>query len=639
MTYDFSKLSKDILLINSQSDFESYLESNFIEIERYFLNISDKELDEIKFDIEDFLYDLLDDKLIQKQNSKIVNAFLILLAEKFLQTSFIGAITIIADYLPQGATKLRLEASKLYLRVNDISKDYVNRCNDILTLLENSSKIDEYNTKAIRSFFYFYHTAIVQFQRVNNATFSKSLTELLVTNQPNYTFLQDSIISNFLKSVENIGLAQIVEKIKEQLSIINFKKSVCKIEDNVIQKENSEYSKALYTLQNPNFKSIRNVAYQYIQSIGDPIELYNNLQRGEKIIDDEKLLYKYLASFGGKHKDKLYSSFEVIIQKIQNEKFDIVDWGCGQGTATMLLIDYAKEHKINLDIENITLVEPSSLALSRALLHIDILKQKDYNLKSINSDLDCLDEKELDTKSTNKTLHLFSNILDIESFTLDNQFFKKVSQSYNSDAIFVSVSPYRNDKNNNRLDLFYKHFDENFDTELLSARDTDIGNSTRYEKIFEVKSPTQENIEEIRGEIEVVQSGYQLNILDELAKYENYVTPILNLELLENSINIDPEYAIFKIRKVAEVITSKIYSKYEKNTKQVSFNDKIRYLSYEKKDFDKTITNYVHTLRTIGNRGVHDNQSNQIKLKLDAHLMVVALISFIQELIDKKLLT
>jgi len=639
MTYDFSKLSKDILLINSQSDFESYLESNFIEIERYFLNISDKELDEIKFDIEDFLYDLLDDKLIQKQNSKIVNAFLILLAEKFLQTSFIGAITIIADYLPQGATKLRLEASKLYLRVNDISKDYVNRCNDILTLLENSSKIDEYNTKAIRSFFYFYHTAIVQFQRVNNATFSKSLTELLVTNQPNYTFLQDSIISNFLKSVENIGLAQIVEKIKEQLSIINFKKSVCKIEDNVIQKENSEYSKALYTLQNPNFKSIRNVAYQYIQSIGDPIELYNNLQRGEKIIDDEKLLYKYLASFGGKHKDKLYSSFEVIIQKIQNEKFDIVDWGCGQGTATMLLIDYAKEHNINLDIENITLVEPSSLALSRALLHIDILKQKDYNLKSINSDLDCLDEKELDTKSTNKTLHLFSNILDIESFTLDNQFFKKVSQSYNSDAIFVSVSPYRNDKNNNRLDLFYKHFDENFDTELLSARDTDIGNSTRYEKIFEVKSPTQENIEEIRGEIEVVQSGYQLNILDELAKYENYVTPILNLELLENSINIDPEYAIFKIRKVAEVITSKIYSKYEKNTKQVSFNDKIRYLSYEKKDFDKTITNYVHTLRTIGNRGVHDNQSNQIKLKLDAHLMVVALISFIQELIDKKLLT
>lgn len=638
MAYNFQKLSKDILIIDSQKDFDMYLESNFVEIEEYFLNITNDELDDIKFDIEDFLYDLLDNKLIQKQNSKIANAFLILLAEKFLQTSFIGAITILVEHLPKGATKFRLEAAKLYLRINDITKDYFIKSDGILSLIEESAKIDEYNTNAIKTFFYFIQSALGEFQRINNISLAKTFIEIFLKHQQNFSFLQDSIIKNFLNSISNLDLSQIIQKIKEQLDLINFKKSICQIDNYTIQKENSEYSKTLYNLPNADFTSIRNIAYKYIQSIGDPIELYNNLQRGEKIIDDERLLYKYLVSFGSKHKDKLYSSFEVIIENIKNEKFDIIDWGCGQGTATMLLLNYAKERNITLDIDNITLIEPSSLALSRAMLHIDVLKQKNYNVKAINSDLDCLNENNLETQSNNKTLHLFSNILDIESFILDNRFFKKVSQSFNTNAIFVCVSPYRSDKNNNRLDLFFNHFDENFNTELISSRDTDIGNTTRYEKIFEIKYITEEVIEEKRQEMIIVERNYHIDIIDELSQYTDIVVPILNLKILENSINADPEYAIFKIRKVAEIITTQIYSKYEDNEQIISFNDKIRYLAYEQKVFTKASTNYVQTLRTIGNRGVHGNEIDISKLRLDAHLMVIALISFIKEIKHDRLI-
>lgn len=638
MLYSFQKLSKDILIIDSQKDFDMYLESNFVEIEEYFLNITNDELDDIKFDIEDFLYDLLDNKLIQKQNSKIANAFLILLAEKFLQTSFIGAITILVEHLPQGATKFRLEAAKLYLRINDITKDYFIKSDGILSLIEESAKIDEYNTNAIRTFFYFIQSALGEFQRINNISLAKTFIEIFLKHQQNFSFLQDSIIKNFLNSISNLDLSQIIQKIKEQLDSINLKKSICQIDNYTIQKENSEYSKALYNLPNADFTSIRNIANKYIQSIGDPIELYNNLLRGEKIIDDERLLYKYLVSFGNKHKDKLYSSFEVIIENIKNEKFDIIDWGCGQGTATMLLLNYAKERDITLDIDNITLIEPSSLALSRALLHIDVLKQKNYNVKAINSDLDCLNENNLQTQSNNKTLHLFSNILDIESFILDNTFFKKVSQSFNTNAIFVCVSPYRSDKNNNRLDLFFNHFDENFNTELISSRDTDIGNATRYEKIFEVKYITEEVIEEKRQEMIIVERNYHIDVINELSQYTDIVVPILNLKILENSINTDPDYAIFKIRKVAEIITTQIYSKYEDNEQIISFNDKIRYLAYEQKVFTKASTNYVQTLRTIGNRGVHGNEIDISKLRLDAHLMVIALISFIKEIKDDRLI-
>ena len=638
MIFDFDKFSKDIASLHTQDDFSAYLESCFTELEEYLLNISDDEIQNIKFDIEDMLYDLLDNKLIQNHNSKTINAFLILLAEKFLQTSLIGAITIIDDYLPSGATKLRLEAAQLYLKVNDISKDYFDRCDQILNLLAESSKIDEYNNNAIKSFLYFYHNTLIQFERVNNQDLATTFISSLKQKKLSYQFLQDTQISALFEKNEKICIKQFITKIDNITSTIIYKKSICKMENSKVAKEIGTYAQTLKELTDPSFDKIRDVAGRYIQSIGDPDELYFRLQRGEAIIDDEQLLYKYLVSFGFKHKIKLFSAYDEIFGKIQSEKFDIVDWGCGQGTATTALLDYAKQKNTLLNIENITLIEPSSLALSRALLHIDILKQKKYKINPVNSDLDCLNAEDLQIKSTNRTLHLFSNILDIENFSLDTDFFKKVSQSSNTTSFFVCVSPNRNDKLNNRLDLFFNYFNENFDTELISSRDTNINGITRYEKIFEVKQISEVVVQEKREEIQVVQKSYQLDILDVLSNYSNYVVPILNMKILEDSINLDPEYAIFKIRKVAEVITTNIYSQYEENGKSISFNDKIRYLSYQKKVFDKTITNYVQTIRTIGNRGVHEEDRDINKQILDAHLMVIALVSFLNELIDKKLL-
>jgi len=636
--FDFQKLTKDISKIFTPEEFVEYLESYFSEIESYFESLEDGEIQAIKFDIEDLLYDLSDKKLIQIQNSQIVNAFILLLAEKFIQTAMIGAISIAYDYIPDGGVKKRLEASKLYLKVSDISKDYnTKKVLKILDLLEDSAQKDEYNTKAIESFLYFIESAFLQFQRVDTQALASEFLNEIVTLKPNFKFLQDGALSEFFDAIGNLDITNGLQLVKTLLHKIISRKPVCQIDSDEIKKEIGEYAYTLDTLQNYTFEAIRNISFQYIQSIGDPLELYERLQRGEKIIDDEKLLYKYMVSFGGKHKLKLESAYELIINKLQNIKFDLVDWGCGQATATMVLLDYAKKKNIKLDIENITLIDPSSLALSRGLLHIDKLKQKEYNIKAINSDFDCLDEEEI-ISSNNQILHIFSNVLDVESFSLDNNFFKKTSKALANDAIVVCVSPNRNDKLNNRIDLFYNYFDENFDTELLSSRVNDIGNSTRYEKIFEVKYISQEVIEEAREEIKVVQKSYRLDIIDELSKFLHIVVPILNMEMLENFLENDPEYAIYKIRKVAEVITSKLYSNYEENEKSVSFNDKIRYLSYDKKLFDKTITNYVHTLRTIGNRGVHEDDRSLAKLKLDAHLMVIALISFLQELSEKKLI-
>ncbi len=87
----------------------------------------------------------------------------------------------------------------------------------------------------------------------------------------------------------------------------------------------------------------------------------------------------------------------------------------------------------------------------------------------------------------NITLHLFSNILDVEFFKLDILFLQKVSNSQSGLNYFICVSPNINDKRNARLDIFYRYFSDNFDSSLISSRYDNIGNYKRYEKVFKTK--------------------------------------------------------------------------------------------------------------------------------------------------------
>ncbi|MBD3842155.1 MAG: hypothetical protein IE909_09765 [Campylobacterales bacterium] len=483
---DFAKLTKDIAAIKRASDLSIYFESCFDEIEECLSNISNDEMRQIKFDIEGLLYDLLDNKLVQKNNSQVINAFLILLAEKLLQASLIGAITTIEGYISDDSVKYRLQAAKLYLKINDIAKDYFSRLDEILTLLDSSAKSDEYNTKALKTLLYFYHAALVQFARVGYVDLAAKLTHQLVTLSPKYQLLRDPLTTSLLQQNKNADLSKALKKIEDTLDALNYKKLYCSIEPQAIECESGEYAQTLYGLTNLSFEVIRKIAYDHIQKLGDPEEFYTRLQRGEAILNDKNLLSKYLASFGKKHKAKLYSAYEQIISKIDGMQINIVDWGCGQAVATILLMQFTKERGANLSIKSLTLIEPSSVALSRALLHVDVFRQGDLNIKVINKDFDCLEAKDISLGNKHKTLHLFSNVLDIESFKLDRNFFAKISQAVVSDAIFVCVSPKRNDMNNNRLDMFFNFFDKNFDVELISSRTNSIDNATRYEKIFEV---------------------------------------------------------------------------------------------------------------------------------------------------------
>ena len=631
--FDLKVFTTNIRNFKNKSEFEKYLESCFMELEEYFEKLSLEEIDKLKFDFEDLLYDLEDQKLILQTNSKMINAFLILLAQKFEQAQLVGAITIILTYLPQCGVKKRLEASILYLKVNDISKDYFRNFEKILHLITDSSNDDEANYKAINFLANFYISGFTQFKRVNNQKLCNTFKTMFLENRSKYPLLKNDILDEIIGLLTFSNFDNTISTAKQLISSNRPSITMCSLENFKVTKEISRYSEQLQSLNHPTFEQIRQVSNDYISSIGNPDELYNQLSRGTKIIDDVNLLYKYMQLFGTKHKVKLASAFELIIDTLVDKKFHIIDWGCGQALATMVLLDFAKKRDVVLDIDTIILIEPSQLALCRGLLHVDIVKQKEYTIKAIESDLDCLDIDTIKFDDNLPVVHLFSNILDVESFKLNNNFFQKVAQTITSSGLFVCVSPNINDKRNARLDLFYNYFDENFDTSLISGRDTDIDGHTRYEKVFEVIREVTTTSAQSKEELK----EYHLDIYEKLQAYKEFIYPILDPDRIKSNIETDPDYVVFKIRKVAESITSQIYSNYESDTKRVSFSDKIRYLSFTKNLFNKKIQSHLHTIRTIGNIGVHEDGGEVIKLlKEDAYFLVTALVLLLEDLKSNK---
>ena len=180
-------------------------------------------------------------------------------------------------------------------------------------------------------------------------------------------------------------------------------------------------------------------------------KLYQDLERGKGILDDEDHLNMYLHSFGKMHKAKLDAAFGCIpdISEIFSEEVEIYDWGCGQGTASVCLLDFLHSKNISPNIKHFCLVEPSIAAVERATQVIESFCSA-YFVKSITKDFDSLSPEDF-KKSNIRKVHLFSNILDVEAFDLA-RFIHLFQQLFGSDNYFVCVGPYYS--NNRRVDEF-----------------------------------------------------------------------------------------------------------------------------------------------------------------------------------------
>ena len=322
----------------------------------------------------------------------------------------------------------------------------------------------------------------------------------------------------------------------------------------------SDFTREFIFRNDISFIGMRNTARSFLPK--DHMEqdkLYQDLKRGKDILDDEMHLNMYLKSFGKMHKAKLDAAFDCLpdISSIFSEGIEIYDWGCGQGTASICLLDFLRSKNIAHNIIAINLIDPSIPATRRAR---EVLScYENIRVNAVNKVFDDLDEQDF-VRSNHRKLHLFSNILDVDAFDLA-QFTHLFQKSFFGSNYFVCVGPYY--YNNKRVDEFIAATDpDDMYATFNKERGMWQNDWTISLRIFFKEFSRIENILDIRRRIEDFHKNDQFfagYILDSVA--EEYAKSDIEKETeelfkslsafdvksnksLESTKNCDPKLAV-----------------------------------------------------------------------------------------------
>lgn len=219
----------------------------------------------------------------------------------------------------------------------------------------------------------------------------------------------------------------------------------------------SEFSRSIHQLESHlSFTSIRDVAIDGLGRLPrcEQDRLHEELVRGTAVLDDEPHMNMYLRSFGLMHKAKIDEAFNNMLsylEKLFSQDIEIYDWGCGQGIATICMLDFLRKHHIQPNFKRINLIEPSAVAVERAKDVLSCYQECDKaEVRVVNKMFDDLQPEDINSFNCRK-LHLFSNILDVAAFDLAafTQLFQKTQKGGN---YIICVGPLN--KGYKRVDWF-----------------------------------------------------------------------------------------------------------------------------------------------------------------------------------------
>jgi len=370
-------------------------------------------------------------------------AFLTFLLEKMEQLGEVSSFRRIYAELSKIGANIgsRLNAAGLYLVDTPAgAEDYLNRFEAIYELLAEAVRNeDDGPNKALATIIHYYLMAIESFGEFN-PKIPVNLHDNLVgimSRDPN-SFLRCQLMYDVL-SVGLNDAAVAADHIRKLLDeYLNRDEPVLGIETGILVEKGTHYCDLLEPVD-ADFDSIRQISVRLHMDNPDKDEVRASLNRGVAIIDREEQLWCYMHSYGNMHSAKLRSAFEHVPFDQVEPPVRVVDWGCGQGTATMMLFDYIEKQGIDLDINTVILIEPSDLALRRGGLH-SFKFDDSTELKTLNKKLGDVETTDF-TSSEGTTIHLFSNILDVGDVALLD-LSNLVKASFPGPNVFVCVSPY-----------------------------------------------------------------------------------------------------------------------------------------------------------------------------------------------------
>lgn len=142
---------------------------------------------------------------------------------------------------------------------------------------------------------------------------------------------------------------------------------------------------------------------------------------GRKVLQTEDELNAYIAAYGEMHIIKCKAALQNFpFEDLEMYSYDIFDWGCGQGLATLTLLSMLQERGKLPHLGRIYLIEPSIHSLKRATNWVKQYAGPGIEVISVNEYIPNDDNASLAEVvcSSRISINLFSNILDIRSLSL-----------------------------------------------------------------------------------------------------------------------------------------------------------------------------------------------------------------------------
>ncbi len=259
----------------------------------------------------------------------------------------------------------------------------------------------------------------------------------------------------------------------------------------------NDYNKSIELLQNPTFQRIICIARENLP-IEKSTKPWSSINHGLDILQTEYELNCYLSAYGEMHEAKIKTALCAIpnFRQVFNNSLEIVDWGCGQGLATVCFFDFLKQQNIPNRIQKVTLIEPSEMALKRAILHVNsYLNADNKTIRIVNKYIADVTKSDIENKQQ-ISLHFFSNILDISTIDL-KKLAALVGDNIVGEHYFFCVGPLN--FNSTRIEEFAKHLNIT-DEQLIEHKHGQLTNTRGTIKLLVFKI--------IGKEIEVIKTDF-----------------------------------------------------------------------------------------------------------------------------------
>ena len=340
---------------------------------------------------------------------------------------------------------LKLKVALLYLGPYPFVSNIVDNFDSILSLISSEGE-EEDDPKVLTAMLVDYFAYLLYNYAESNAEevcrLQQKINEARQTGM--YSFMNNQVVDSLIKCNISDCHKEYKDLIQCLDQYLSCKKVVFSRNEYLIEDEGDYYNSFI---GNANYNNIINIAHKMNPRV------YNELGRGVAILDSQEQMLQYLYSFGRMHEAKLLSAFETIdFSRFDSRQIELIDWGCGQGIASILFKEFTEKQHCNPLFSSVTLIEPSELCIKRAALHVREIVAP-VKLFTLNSTLDNLSYDRIKTSADNVKIHLFSNILDVEAFSL-TRLISEIQGCFCGDNYFICVSPYVNYMRTNRLDVF-----------------------------------------------------------------------------------------------------------------------------------------------------------------------------------------